>query len=128
MNVISLNINGLGEDKKKSWIRSMVGKDSPSFLGIQETKMENIDLMFAKSLWPRDNLGFAFSNSMGASGGILSIWDSSIFTLEHKIVERNYLGTLGRWAGISRSVGFVNIYAPQANVDKEVLWLPLRCL
>nr|GEV07363.1 RNA-directed DNA polymerase, eukaryota [Tanacetum cinerariifolium] len=97
------------EDKKKSWVRSMIGKDSPSLLGIQKTKMENIDLMLARSLWPRDNMDFAFSNSMGASGGILSIWNSSVFALEHKVVERNLLGILGRWAGISRRDGFVNV-------------------
>ncbi|GKB76826.1 RNA-directed DNA polymerase, eukaryota, reverse transcriptase zinc-binding domain protein [Tanacetum coccineum] len=62
MNVISFDINGLREDKKKSWIRSMVHKDSPSFLGA---------------------------------------------------------------SGISRSVGFVNVYAPQAKADKEER---MRCI
>nr|GFA10970.1 hypothetical protein [Tanacetum cinerariifolium] len=87
---------GLAEDKNKSWIQSMVGKDSPSFIG--------------------------------ASGGIMSIWNSSVSCVEQKLVDRNYLAILGRWSEISRSVGFVNVYAPQANADKEVLWASLDVL
>nr|GEY71869.1 putative reverse transcriptase domain-containing protein [Tanacetum cinerariifolium] len=46
----------------------------------------------------------------------------------HKVVEQNYLGILGRWSGISKYIGFVNVYAPQANADKEVLWTSLGVL
>nr|GEZ70891.1 hypothetical protein [Tanacetum cinerariifolium] len=71
----------------------------------------------------KDSLSF-----IGASGGIMSIWNSSVSCVEQKLVDRNYLAILGRWSGISRSVGFVNVYAPQANADKEVLWAFLDVL
>ncbi|GKE29660.1 RNA-directed DNA polymerase, eukaryota [Tanacetum coccineum] len=76
MNVICLNVNVLFEDKKKSWIRSMVDNVLPSFLGIQETKMENIDVNVIKSLWPRDNIEFAFCDAVGANADKEILWAS----------------------------------------------------
>ncbi|GKE22287.1 RNA-directed DNA polymerase, eukaryota, partial [Tanacetum coccineum] len=35
------------------------------------------------------------SNSVGASGGILTMWDSRVIAMEHSISERNFLGVIG---------------------------------
>nr|GEX07440.1 hypothetical protein [Tanacetum cinerariifolium] len=38
-----------------------------------------------------NNKAFAASGSVGASGGILSMWDTHVFNMEHKVIDINFL-------------------------------------
>ncbi|GKC72160.1 putative RNA-directed DNA polymerase [Tanacetum coccineum] len=51
MKALSLNCNGLGSDDKKNWIRDLIKLESPSFLGIQESKLNYVDGLLMHSLW-----------------------------------------------------------------------------
>nr|GEU29994.1 transposon TX1 uncharacterized [Tanacetum cinerariifolium] len=104
MKGISLNFNGLGCDKKKSWINGLIDSESPNFLEFKKQA------------------------SAGASGGILTMWDSRVFSMEFKISERNFLAVLGSWSGISSKVGLLNIYAPQASLLKDQLWSSIETI
>ncbi|GJX37278.1 RNA-directed DNA polymerase, eukaryota [Tanacetum coccineum] len=68
---------------------------------IRVTKIDFIDSSVVKSLWPHSSTDFAFSNTVGASGGILTMWNSNIFTMEQRILDRNFVAVLGKWAGVS---------------------------
>ncbi|GJW13718.1 RNA-directed DNA polymerase, eukaryota [Tanacetum coccineum] len=125
---ISVNCNGLGADCKKTWINSLVEKDSPMFLGIQETKLESINHTLVRALWPQQDVMFEYSSAIGASGGILTMWNSRFFSVDQKFAERNYLCILGSWLGISSKVGFVNVYAPQPRSQKALLWNAIEFL
>ncbi|GJX47690.1 RNA-directed DNA polymerase, eukaryota [Tanacetum coccineum] len=39
-----------------------------------------------------------------------------------KICDRNVLGVIGSWTGISSKVGLLNVYAPQSSTLKDELW------
>ncbi|GJU71072.1 RNA-directed DNA polymerase, eukaryota [Tanacetum coccineum] len=119
MKGISLNCNGLGCANKKSWINGLIKFESPIFFKVQETKLGLVDEYIIRSLWPRSYVDYAFSSSLGVSGGILTVWDSRVFNLEKKITDRNFLAVMGSWAGSSSKVGLLNIYAPQASALKE---------
>lgn len=47
---------------------------------LQETKKQTMDNTFVKSCCPCRFDKFAFIPSQGASGGIATIWNSSVFT------------------------------------------------
>lgn len=44
---------------------------------ILELKMETIDAVFIKSIWSSKDIRWEFVDSLGASGGILTMWDKS---------------------------------------------------
>lgn len=50
------------------------------------------------------------------------MWDTRVFSLDHTFIDRNYLGVVGTWMGISNKVGLLNVYAPQPSSFKEALW------
>ncbi|GKG01518.1 RNA-directed DNA polymerase, eukaryota, partial [Tanacetum coccineum] len=77
-------------------------------------------------MWPRPYVDFASSDSVGASGGILTVWDSQLFSLEHKVVNRSFLGVIGAWVGASKQVGLLNVYAPQLSSLKDQLWIDIK--
>ncbi|GJU66160.1 RNA-directed DNA polymerase, eukaryota [Tanacetum coccineum] len=125
---LSINCNGLGSNSKKSWIKSLIERDSPFFIGIQETKRESFDSFSVRSLWLKPFVDFVFSSSDRASAGLITLWDSRSFSMEHKVVDRDFIGIIGSWLGISSKVGLINIYAPQANSQKVVLWDAIKNL
>nr|GEX30978.1 hypothetical protein [Tanacetum cinerariifolium] len=49
------------------------------------------------------------------SGGILTTWDSNVFSKEIEFIDRNFVGVIG-------------FYVPQANHLKEVLWSHIQAL
>jgi hypothetical protein len=46
----------------------------------QESKGEIVDISFLRQFCPRNFDSFAFLLSIGRSGGIITIWDNSVFT------------------------------------------------
>ncbi|GKE08008.1 RNA-directed DNA polymerase, eukaryota, reverse transcriptase zinc-binding domain protein, partial [Tanacetum coccineum] len=92
----------------------------------RESKLEDVDHFLIRSLWPRSHVDWAFSSSIGASGGIITMWDSRVFMLDQKISNRNFLGLIGTQRGQTSKIGLLNVYSPQSSSLKEQLWLSIR--
>ena len=61
-------------------LRQKIEESSCQVLCLQETKKENFDLSDIKKFAPKRFDSFAFAPSMGASGGILIVWPSRVFS------------------------------------------------
>ena len=73
------NVRGLNSEARQHDVRAKIEESKCSIICLQETKCENFDIRIIRSFCPRRFDQFAFSPSVGASGGILVIWNSSIF-------------------------------------------------
>ncbi|GJX22998.1 RNA-directed DNA polymerase, eukaryota [Tanacetum coccineum] len=122
MNVMSLNIQGLGQSAKKQWIRELNTKNKINFVAIQETKLESINLFSIKDLWGNSFFDFSFSSSVGLSGGILCVWDPNSFVKDNATISDYFVAVRGTWLSTATKVMFVSIYAPQDISEKKSLW------
>ncbi|GKB94948.1 RNA-directed DNA polymerase, eukaryota [Tanacetum coccineum] len=93
-----------------------------SLQGVDETKMECISYMDVKFIWGNSNFQFVSSDSIGNSGGILCVWEQSIFKKDGATVSDNFIALYGTWLPTNTKILFVVIYAPQATVLKRTLW------
>ncbi|GJU13564.1 RNA-directed DNA polymerase, eukaryota [Tanacetum coccineum] len=125
---LSLNVQGLGNKPKKGWIEELCHKHRVNFVSIQETKMESIDLFSINALWGNWNFDFAFSPSVGSSGGIVCVWDQSKFIKEHISKTDYFVALMGSWSPTSTKLLVISIYAPQEYSKKRDLWNYLRTL
>ena len=50
MNIMSINIQGLGNKTKKEWVKELTNKIKITFIAIQETKMGRVSHMDVKFL------------------------------------------------------------------------------
>ncbi|GJU58650.1 RNA-directed DNA polymerase, eukaryota [Tanacetum coccineum] len=66
MNILSLNVQGLGSKAKKDWIKELNVLHKVNFLALQETKMENFSVMEAKYIWGNSNFTYISSDSIVA--------------------------------------------------------------
>ena len=122
MNVLSINIRGIGSRGKLGWINNMKNDVVVTFLGLQETKSDNISSGLMSSYWGGMGFEFEYVNSIGNSGGILSVWDTTFFSKDQVLKDTNFLLVSGMLADRKSRMNFLNVYAPQNNYDKRNLW------
>jgi hypothetical protein len=122
MNVLSLNIRGVGEDHKKSWIKRLCSEHKVNFLGIQETMTGKLNRYVVQSMWNNSPFEFTHKHSYGKSGGILAVWDTTFFTMIDTMEGEGYLAILGKWRNLDQPCLMVVVYAPQDYHDKKALW------
>lgn len=120
MNFMSLNIQDLGHKAKKGWIRSCV-RNIECF-SLQETKMENMDMFSIKALWGNRVFNHAVSSLVGNFGGILCVWDLSIFVKDHGFSFDNFLAIMGTWTPTSTKLLIIYVYTSQESTEKRELW------
>ena len=81
-NVLCWNVCGLNSDDKQLALSNAIVTSGCAVVCLQETKKSTFELSFVKTICPRRFDQFAFVPSCGASGGIATIWNSSIFTAD----------------------------------------------
>ncbi|GKA77636.1 nucleotide-binding alpha-beta plait domain-containing protein [Tanacetum coccineum] len=71
--------SGLAQKAKKDWVKELCVRNKVNFLALQETKMENMDLICVKTCWGNLAFDYVHSDSVGNSGGILCVWGPNSF-------------------------------------------------
>ncbi|XP_071694531.1 uncharacterized protein [Rutidosis leptorrhynchoides] len=123
MNLLSLNIGGgMSSRDKQKWVYNLCREHSIAIVGIQETKLHDLNHFDIKAMWGNYNFKVASSSARGRSGGILTVWDPNVFISSRVISFRNILIVEGSFPGIDSRVFLLNIYAPQALAQKRILW------
>lgn len=68
MNLLSVNIRGIGCKVKRNWIKELRIKHKLSVLGVQETKSTEVKDGFDKLVWGDSNFECAVLDPVGQSG------------------------------------------------------------
>ncbi|GJY81621.1 cysteine-rich receptor-like protein kinase, partial [Tanacetum coccineum] len=110
---------------KKNWVNRLIVHECPLFFGIQESKLNYVDQSVVRSLWPRTYVSYASRDFLAVSGGIITMWDSRFFAMEHEFANMNFLGMVGSWTGVVSKVGLLNVYAPM--IEKRFKESLVRC-
>nr|GEX03201.1 putative RNA-directed DNA polymerase, eukaryota, reverse transcriptase zinc-binding domain protein [Tanacetum cinerariifolium] len=87
-----------------------------------ETKMHSISHMEVKFMWGNSNYDYVYIEALGFSGGILCVWEASVFKKDYATISDNFVAIYGTWLPSNSKVLFVAIYAPQQASCKRVLW------
>lgn len=77
----SFNVRRGGNTLKIRRISDIIKKGEANIFLIQETKLTNLNELLAKSLWSNIEIGYSFSNSVGMSGGMISLWKVVVWRL-----------------------------------------------
>lgn len=78
--ILCWNVRGLNSDKKWNAIRDRIIESRCDIACLQETKREIFYNNFIRNFCPTGFDSFAFKASAGASGGILTVWKSAMFS------------------------------------------------
>nr|GEU58684.1 RNA-directed DNA polymerase, eukaryota, reverse transcriptase zinc-binding domain protein [Tanacetum cinerariifolium] len=120
--VMGYNMDGLAQKAKKDWVKKLCGKNKVNILALQETKMENMDLLCVKSCWGNMTFDYVHSDSVGNSGGILCIWDPNAFRKDSVTWSDYFILVRGVWRQNEMDFLIVVVYASHDAKEKMMLW------
>jgi len=112
MKLISWNVQGLGGLEKRRDVSQLVREKSPFILCIQESKCAMFDDLLCKSIWGDVNVGYSFQPSLGASSGLVTLWNSSEVEVWSTTSFDHVLMITGRFLKSNEQFAVFNIYAP----------------
>lgn len=72
-------LRGINSDPKLLALRNAIADSGCAVICLQETKRHHFDRAFVKTICPKRYDQFAYVPSRGASGGLITIWDSAMF-------------------------------------------------
>ncbi|PWA89211.1 RNA-directed DNA polymerase, eukaryota, Nucleotide-binding alpha-beta plait domain protein [Artemisia annua] len=98
------------------------------FVLFQESGYANVSESILESYWGYGDFGFDVVEPVGRSGGIVSMWDKRLFEPSDIIKHINFLLVSGELKWFGAVCNIINVYAPQRDVDKRLLWSELAAL
>ncbi|GAU34505.1 hypothetical protein TSUD_388170 [Trifolium subterraneum] len=113
---------GLGGMEKRQEVRKLVGNQNPSLRCIQETKLQSCDSVVCSPLWGNSPHIFSYRPSLGASGGLLTLWDSSEVDVWASESHEFVLWCHGRFIKSGEEFSVANVYAPYDPGAKQQPW------
>nr|GEY11881.1 RNA-directed DNA polymerase, eukaryota, reverse transcriptase zinc-binding domain protein [Tanacetum cinerariifolium] len=116
-------VKGLGHKTKKEWIKALTSIYKLNFIAIQETKMSKISHMEVRFMLGNTNYDFVCRDSLGNSGGILCIWEATVFKKENVTISDNFIAIYGSWLPNNAKILFITFCAPQqaSNLDSGLV-------
>lgn len=124
-NIISYNIRGLGTEGRDTAIGSVVKIEKAAVIFIQETKMENMTDSIVRSIWGSGMHQWTAVNSIGASRGMLTVWDDSIFNCVEVFSQMHCLSIRGTRICDGFDCVPTKVYGPTGDADRTRIWSEL---
>jgi hypothetical protein len=84
--------------------------------------LQSCDASICLSLWGNSPHAFSHRPSVGASGGLLTLWDSSEMEVWSSASHEHVLWCHGRFIKSGEEFYVVNVYTPCDSVAKQRLW------
>lgn len=116
--MLSWNSRGLGHPSKIVALKDLIQSEKPEIILEQETKQDQSEINRVISQQKRYS-GCA-SEARGASGDILTMWDSNKWSCNSTKIHQNWISVNLENKEDGTMVKIYNIYAPNHYREKEV--------
>ncbi|GMI76305.1 hypothetical protein HRI_001299800 [Hibiscus trionum] len=115
---ISWNVRGLGKFEKLGAVRSLIRKEKPSFILLQETKLEQFSPVILRGMGYYQGCNSIFVPAIGSAGGLLSVWKTDFFSITDTVLDRRFIAIFGKAQGCELNCGILNVYGPLTEAEK----------
>ena len=126
MKIFSYNVSGLGGFEKRAEVRRFIQEKNLFVVCLQESKLSLVDEFTVKSLWGNSCCEYSYQASAGASGGLISVWDSSVVEAWCPMIFKHVLIIKGKVIHTGQDFIIANVYAPCETNAKQDLWMQLN--
>lgn len=123
--ILAWNIRGINSKDKWVHIAKKIDESGCSVICFQETKREQFDLAFIHNFCPRRFNKFCFLPSCGRSGGLLTVWNGSVFSGVPVFSNDFSISVDFTCLTSNRQWTLTNIYGPRTHAKKLqfITWL-----
>jgi hypothetical protein len=78
LKIITWNVRGLNDLNKRLWVWHLLRSWKADIICLQETKLDLITKGLVRNIWGIHHMDWLYLSFMGASGGILLMWDTRV--------------------------------------------------
>jgi exonuclease III len=117
--ILNWNIRGINSENKWNALSSKIEEINCDIICIQETKREHFDGQYLKKFCHKKFNEFVFLPSVGASGGMIIIWNGTLFKGELLFQNKFSLSVQFSCKISEASWVFTNIYGPYTSERKN---------
>ena len=128
LRIVSWNVRGLNEQDKQLQVRNLIQKWEANIVCLQETKMDLINRGVISSLWGGQHVDWLYLGSVGASGGVLLMWDNRVVDKVEEAVGRFSVSCKFKNVVDHFFWAFTGVYGPNSDRDRSFLWEELSGL
>eukprot|EP00253_Pinus_taeda_P034575 PITA_34575 len=115
---------GLGHPSKITALRDLLHNERPEILLLQETKQNQHEMQ--KIIDAQKHFSGAISSSRGASGGVVTMWNSQHWDCDSTIYNQNWIRTNLNSREENCEIIIYNVYIPNNYREKELCWKELK--
>lgn len=126
VSILNWNIRGINNQTAKHNLTQLIKETMPMFVFLQEKKCDNLHEDVRDKIWSPKDHSWLFSPASGLSGGLISTWNHSFFSIESSNVKKSWIWIRGRLGGSSELIICINIYGPHDLQDKLAIWKELE--
>lgn len=123
--VLCWNVRGFNSENRQRAVRQKNDESGCSVICLQETECEMMDQRFIRKFCPQRFDHFVFVPSLGASGGMIVLWNSALFSVK-LIASISYGITMEFQSKHNSNIWtLVTVYGPCQNPAREefINWL-----
>ncbi|XP_016182575.1 uncharacterized protein LOC107624630 [Arachis ipaensis] len=103
-------------------VKNLKNKHRLDLLDLIETKREIVTRYDVARIWGQDGAGWEYVGSEGAAGGLLLIWDESVFKLNNCYKGKRWLCVEGVLVKCSFNCAFFLVYGAHDRDAKLQVW------
>lgn len=118
-------MRGINSQIRWDDLRNKIEENNCGIICLQETKREEFDHTYLRNFSPRRFSNYYYTPSIGSSGGLITIWNGSLFN-GIIINQSKFQITTKMTCNLSGNIFYVtNFYGPCHNEDRQefIDWL-----
>ena len=120
--IVSWNVRGLNDGANRTCIRNLLHSWKADIVCLQETKLESVSRGLIRSLWCCRYVDWLCLDSIGASGGILLMWDTRVVEKTEEAVGQFSVSCKFKEVSSGFEWGFSGVYGPHTNDVRRLMW------
>ncbi|XP_070017179.1 uncharacterized protein [Nicotiana sylvestris] len=120
--VISWNVRGLNDKKKREIIKSQVQNWRADIICMQETKVEGDIKEIVNQIWGGRWVSYASLKASGTRGGILLLWDCRVWKGE--MLQTGAYTLTCKFKALLQNFQchITGVYAPNCKIERKIVW------
>ena len=122
LQLVSWNVRGLNDGAKRLCVRNLLHTWKADIMCLHETKLDGIDRAMIRSLWRCRYVNWLCLDFMGASGGIIVMWDTRVVEKVEEAIGCFSVSCKFKVVSSGLVWGFSGVYGPHRAVERRLMW------